>query len=257
MHYFIGRQGSQLGPFTAHQVREQLAAGVISYDDLVWHEGMTEWRPVRTLFAPPGSPPPMPGSAFAPAGSPFRSEVTREPPPEGPRLADRGTRLLARIIDTGLVFAALAPGLIWFFSSLANLPDTHGDTTTNVEGHTEYVDASHASEHAEAAATADMLGGLGGAMLLSALLVLVLIVVQTVLLSSHGQTLGKRWLKIRIVRVNGEPAGFAHAVLLRIVLMGLINALVGIVSLIDPLFIFREDRRCLHDLIADTTVIDA
>ena len=30
----------------------------------------------------------------------------------------------------------------------------------------------------------------------------------------------------------------------------------GIFSLIDCLFIFREDRRCIHDLIAGTKVVD-
>ena len=68
---------------------------------------------------------------------------------------------------------------------------------------------------------------------------------------------GKKILGIRIVQLNGSEAGFVHAVLLRAMVMGFINALVGVTSLIDPLCIFREDRRCLHDMIAGTIVIEA
>ena len=31
----------------------------------------------------------------------------------------------------------------------------------------------------------------------------------------------------------------------------------GLVSLVDALLIFRDDRRCLHDEIADTIVVTA
>jgi len=42
--------------------------------------------------------------------------------------------------------------------------------------------------------------------------------------------------------------------------MGLIGAipfLGRLVQFIDPLLIFRDSRRCLHDEIADTTVVNA
>ena len=101
------------------------------------------------------------------------------------------------------------------------------------------------------------MSGVLGAWGLSAVLILALLLVQTILLSTKGQTVGKKCLGIRIVQANGADAGFVHAVLLRVVVMGVINGIVGKTSFVDPLFIFREDRRCLHDLLAGTVVIEA
>jgi uncharacterized RDD family membrane protein YckC len=39
-------------------------------------------------------------------------------------------------------------------------------------------------------------------------------------------------------------------------LLGAIPYVGWLVSLVDPLLIFGKDRRCLHDLIADTIVVD-
>jgi uncharacterized RDD family membrane protein YckC len=86
---------------------------------------------------------------------------------------------------------------------------------------------------------------------------LVLMLVQLWLVASRGQTLAKIWLGIRIVRKDtGENGGFVTNVLLR----GLLNGVLGLFPLyffIDSLLIFREDRRCLHDLIAGTIVVVA
>ena len=82
-------------------------------------------------------------------------------------------------------------------------------------------------------------------------------VVQGVLLTIAGQTLGKKALNIRIVKVaTGRNGGFVPNVLLRAVLNGLLG-LIPIYSLVDILFIFRADRRCIHDLIAGTVVVKA
>ncbi len=39
-------------------------------------------------------------------------------------------------------------------------------------------------------------------------------------------------------------------------MIGMVPYVGGIYGLIDSLFIFREDRRCVHDLIAGTKVVD-
>jgi hypothetical protein len=86
---------------------------------------------------------------------------------------------------------------------------------------------------------------------------LVLFVVNACLLTVRGQTLGKLIVGIRIVDPNTDAnAGFARTVLLRSGVPMFLNSLsAGIFGLIDVLFIFREDRRCLHDLMANTKVV--
>ena len=80
-------------------------------------------------------------------------------------------------------------------------------------------------------------------------------IVQAVLLVQYGQTIGKRALRVRIVMVStGENGGFVPNVVLR----AWLNFVIGIIplyGLVDVLFIFREDRRCIHDLIAGTRVV--
>jgi len=80
---------------------------------------------------------------------------------------------------------------------------------------------------------------------------------QIYLLSAQGQTIGKNIMNIKIVKCDtGDNGGFVTNVLLR----GILNAIISFVplySLVDVLFIFREDRRCIHDMIANTRVVEA
>jgi uncharacterized RDD family membrane protein YckC len=88
-----------------------------------------------------------------------------------------------------------------------------------------------------------------------------LLVYQWYLLSTTGQTLAKKWLKIRIVKLDGSPVDFVSAVLLRnwainvLSLVGSLLVLGSFLPLIDALLIFGDDRRCLHDHIAGTKVV--
>jgi len=103
-----------------------------------------------------------------------------------------------------------------------------------------------------------------GAMPASEAIQLVLIVagvfgmiVQLVLLSSDGQTIGKRLVKIKIVRVDsGRNGGFVANVILRAVVNGLLSLTV-VYFVVDVLFIFFRNRLCLHDYIAGTRVVKA
>lgn len=83
---------------------------------------------------------------------------------------------------------------------------------------------------------------------------------QTYLLATHGQTIGKRLLGLRIVRTDGERASIGRLLGLRYGVGWLISVIpmIGqIYSLIDALLIFRESRKCVHDNIADTIVVKA
>ncbi|MCH7712736.1 MAG: RDD family protein [Chloroflexi bacterium] len=85
----------------------------------------------------------------------------------------------------------------------------------------------------------------------------VILIVQVVLLTKDGQTLGKKALNIRIVkRDTGQNGGFVTNVLVRWVVNGILG-IIPFYGIVDILFIFREDRRCLHDFIAGTQVVNA
>lgn len=80
-------------------------------------------------------------------------------------------------------------------------------------------------------------------------------------LAKHGQTIGKRLVGTRIVSVvDGKLLPLQKLIALRYLPMWLVSIVpfIGnIANLVNVLFIFREDRRCVHDLIAGTKVIKA
>ena len=90
---------------------------------------------------------------------------------------------------------------------------------------------------------------------------LVLLVIQVYLLSVFGQSIGKKMVGTRIVKVtDGSNPGFVGAFLLRSVVPGMIGGIPyvgGCFSLVNILCIFGEERRCIHDHIAGTRVVEA
>jgi uncharacterized RDD family membrane protein YckC len=95
------------------------------------------------------------------------------------------------------------------------------------------------------------LGPLGiGLIVVTVIASLALLVINFRLISREGQTLGKKWSGIRIVRTDGSRASFGRIFGLRMIVNGLIGSipiLGPIYSLADSLAIFGEARLCLHD----------
>lgn len=87
---------------------------------------------------------------------------------------------------------------------------------------------------------------------------LLLIIINLRLLYLNGQSIGKYMLNIKIVRSNGNRCGLGRIIGLRIIpiiLLSIIPVMGDFVNLIDVLFIFQASRQCLHDMIADTIVV--
>jgi uncharacterized RDD family membrane protein YckC len=61
-----------------------------------------------------------------------------------------------------------------------------------------------------------------------------------------GFTVGKRLLRLRVVRLDGKPVGFGWALVRTVLLLAVIPALV-----------FDRDTRGLHDRAANTVVVKA
>lgn len=90
-------------------------------------------------------------------------------------------------------------------------------------------------------------------------IVLGVIVYQIALLSSTGQTIGKRVMRLRIVNFSdASNPGFAKAVLMRSWLPSLLSSipyLGWVFWVVDNLYVLKKDRRCIHDLMAGTMVV--
>jgi len=140
----------------------------------------------------------------------------------GGALASRGARLAAVLIDGLLVLASMVPGVV-----LAG----------GMEG------------SPEAMMQTGALGIVVGPILLG--------LYYMFILARDGQTLGKKAMKLRIVNYqDGGNPGFGRVVALRIWANSLLSV-IPFYSLVDLLFIFGSQQRCLHDLIAKTKVVQA
>jgi len=77
-------------------------------------------------------------------------------------------------------------------------------------------------------------------------------------LVTNGQTIGKKVLEIKIVDLNGNLPVFQPQLLIRYavyLLPGQIPFVGQLFSLINVLFIFTAEKRCIHDLVAKTKVV--
>jgi uncharacterized RDD family membrane protein YckC len=75
------------------------------------------------------------------------------------------------------------------------------------------------------------------------------------------QTLGKRIMRIKVVDTLGSPAAWWRLIVLRAPFFALMFLVVvppvALLPLIDHLCLFGKKRRCLHDRIAGTLVVQA
>jgi uncharacterized RDD family membrane protein YckC len=232
MFTILGGDGKEYGPATLAQIRAWITSGRANLDTQAKLAGDIEWRRLGDIpeFNGTIDPDVPPSLDAAPTDT---TEVI---------LADRSTRLLAVITDRILSALSVLPGFLLlgpiFIRAIIDSAQGHPPDFNGLEVGSMLLGIA--------------LAGFGG---------LTLAVVQIVMISNRGQTIGKRIFGIRIVRFGTHaPAGFLHGWLIRAFVPGIISIIpwIGYVFVIVNYgFIFRDDRRCLHDLIADTCVVKA
>jgi len=228
MFTILGADGKEYGPVPAEQIRAWMAGGRANLDTKAKAAGTDEWHPLGDFpeFRSPG------GSVPPPISAPIANAVGG-----GGELADPGMRLLAWLLDGVFGVLAAAPGGMMIGLSVL-------------------LEAVRNPMNAQIEMTPHVMHGLlvlfaGG---------IVLLVIQVWLLTTRGQSLGKLIFGLRIVndRTGANP-GFLRAVVLRWLVPELITTFIpvfgGFFFLVDSLFVFRSDRRCVHDLIAGTRVV--
>jgi uncharacterized RDD family membrane protein YckC len=72
----------------------------------------------------------------------------------------------------------------------------------------------------------------------------------------NGQSIAKKLLNIKVVRSDGSPITLGRLFFLRNVVNTALS-MIPFYGFVDVLFIFGEQRQCLHDKIADTIVVKA
>jgi uncharacterized RDD family membrane protein YckC len=227
MFTILGTDGKEYGPVSEATIMGWIAGGRANLQTKARRGNETEWKTLGD-FAEFNAA--MPPPAVAVTGAAMASASVA--PAAGLELASRWLRLGAALLDSiiGTMFAA--PGMaMLIMAGVFATPDSPNPAL--------------------------MLAGfvtIGAAMV-------VLLGIQIYLLVTRGQTLGKKFLGIKIVCFEDDSnPGFVKVFLLRMLVNGLIGAVpfLGLIySLTDILFIFREDRRCIHDLIAGTKVVKA
>lgn len=221
MFTIIGGDGQEYGPVSLQQLRSWVAAGRANLDTHAKVAGSDEWQRLGDLpeFTEQIAPPPLPVEA--------REDHT---------IASRVRRLLGALADGGL------EALCW-------IPTSNAMAQTMAE-----MINDGAFEPTE------FMAAFQEALPLSLPYLGALLVLQSVLLTLRGQSVGNILVRTRIVRSpGGEPVGFLRAFLLRGCLARVLRhfpLIGGLFWIVDVCFIFREDRRCLHDLIAGTKVVN-
>jgi uncharacterized RDD family membrane protein YckC len=144
--------------------------------------------------------------------------------------ADRGTRLGAAILD-GIIFSAMVYAPLVFVAMF-------GRAATAEPG----------------AANANTMVALAGGLTFVGFVAWCWLTISR--MRANGQSIGKKFLDIKVVRTDGSPVSLGRLIGLRNIVNMLIS-FVPLYSVIDALFIFGESRRCLHDKLADTIVVKA
>ena len=168
--------------------------------------------------------------------APPKSAVKDVDGAETNQLASRAARLAAVMLDGFLGFILFAPAYIMNFATIAQ--QARGNPM----------------------AVWINLAKTGSWFYVGVLGALVVLAIDLTLLARNGQTIGKKVLGIKVVRVDGSPVSLFRVFFLRYVcntFLTLIPIAGSLYSLVDCLMIFGESRRTVHDHIADTIVIKA
>jgi len=162
--------------------------------------------------------------------APPQADLTPESGPNSQPLASRLFRLLAQLVDIVIMIAITAP--------LSFITGAYSRSAENAAAGQNF-------------SLESILWGLAGIAIMFAINWNFLL---------QGQTIGKKVMKIRIVRKDGSPIDRKRIITHRMLPVGIVSMLGlpgGIAYIVDCLCIFRAGRNTLHDDFADTKVVAA
>lgn len=252
MQIYLARNNQQAGPYTVEQLNQMLASQQVLLTDLVWHQGMQEWKALGELthgqlvYTPSGYIAPT----NTPTPQPIATHITEKKPHslvENQELASLASRFFAKLIDLLLWLPLMAiPSFFFNEAQIQQLADLQKEM--------------QAAQHAEQMTNLQMqVVHLipNDAWYIMGAYLLIMLAIQAILLAKTGQSVGKRLTKIKIVDAeNGESVSLMRAFTLRSFLFIFLNILLmPFITFIDAVFAIGEKRQTLHDKLVKTKVI--
>lgn len=254
MQIYLARNNQQAGPYSLEQINQMLASQQILLTDLVWHQGMPEWKALGELtqgklaYEPVGyqahPPIPAPPQTTAQFSQPSRTANSKVAQPE---LASISTRILAKVIDLLLWLPAAA------IPSFFLQADQFGELTEiqqKMQAATTATQASELQHQLFSLIPVEAWTTMG-------IYLFIMLGIQAFFLAKSGQSIGKKITKIKIVDVeNNENVNLMRVFTLRSVVFIVLNMLfMPLITIIDHAFGLGKKRQTLHDRLAKTKVI--
>lgn len=121
MQIYLARNNQQAGPYSLEQVNQMLSSQQVLLTDLVWHEGMTEWKTLgeltqgKLVYEPVGYSPFSNQIKNETENTTFHIKVEQKAP--APELASFASRALAKVLDLMLWLPMLAIPSFFFNES--------------------------------------------------------------------------------------------------------------------------------------------
>ena len=258
MQIYLARDNQQAGPYTIEQLNQMLASQQVLLTDLIWHEGMIEWKTVGELTQGQYSYYPA-GYQSTPVFNPQPTAQTNnqsinlskndQPTSSSSELASIGSRAVAKLIDLCL----------WIPASLilsAFLSNPERQKITELQQQVmQHLNANNVALAEKA--SFEMLSTIpttSWAMFFVYLLAM--LAGQAYLLHKTGQSVGKKVMNLQVVDAQSQQQiGITRSFLFRSVVTIILIYIFPLYFIIDYLFSLGKKRQTLHDFMAKTIVI--
>ena len=259
MQIYLARNNQQAGPYSLEELNQMLATQQVLLTDLVWHQGMQEWKALGELtqgqlyYQPNQEPPFNPNATSTNAyQNPSIQKISVEKKTNQTELASLGSRFLAKIIDLAF-WLPISFILTAFFT-----PEQQQTLLSLNEQFTQAILSQPANiELAEQIQSQTIQMIPTQAILAAIIYIIVMLAVQAFLIAKSGQSIGKKVTKIKIVDAeSGQQVNLLRGFTIRsivFIFFGIILA--PFFSLIDVLFGLGSKRQTLHDRVAKTKVV--
>ena len=260
MQIYLARNNQQAGPYSLEQLNQMLASQQVLLTDLVWHQGMPEWKALGELTQGQLKYEPVEQQTVNPPfnNAPFennsnqnvviqKTPLTASATSKNVQPAPVGKRISAKVTDLALFFLPQLMIMMYYMPEEAKKIAESGASMDNQMKVVELL-----NESIPASAHMVMLA-----------FIFILLLVQSTMIRKSGQSIGKKLFNLQIVDnitllPPGSLRGFFVRSFLFIVLSQMVAfmPLLAIIFIVDLIMFFSKGNIALHDRIAKTRVIE-